>query len=91
MLPLCSRVAAEPIAWTLAGLQPFAPKCRALAGALLTQCAYVHFRACGGNLWRTLKSVLLSAHCRAVGITPDMPVAEREQGSRRIRSRVRER
>jgi hypothetical protein len=32
MLPLCSRVAAEPIAGTLAGLQPFAPKCRSLAG-----------------------------------------------------------
>ena len=31
MLPLCSRVPAEPIAGTLAGLQPFAPKCRALA------------------------------------------------------------
>ena len=27
-------------------------KCRALAGALLTHCAYVHSRACGGNLWR---------------------------------------
>ena len=52
MLPLCSRVAAEPIAGTLTGLQPFAPKCGPLAGVLLTRCANVHPRACGGNLWR---------------------------------------
>jgi hypothetical protein len=31
-----------------------------------------------------------SARCRAVGITPEMPVAESEQGSRPIRSGVRE-
>jgi len=32
----------------------------------------------------------LSARCGAVGITPEMPVAESEQGLRPIRSRVRE-
>jgi hypothetical protein len=37
-----------------------------------------------------LRRDVQSARCRAVGITPEMPVAESEQGSRPIRSRVRE-
>src|SRR5271166_2464861 len=52
MLPLCSRVIAEPVAGTFAGLQPFAPECRELAGDFAHRCAYLHPGAYGDNLWR---------------------------------------
>jgi Ca2+/Na+ antiporter len=83
MLPLCSRVVAEPIAGTLAGLQPFAPKCRALAGALLTRCAYVHSRACGGNLWRGQDSNLRRQSQRVYSASP-LTAREPRQGDDRF-------
>ena len=43
-----------------------------------------------GRDLRAGRRVALSARCRAVGSTPEMPVAESEQGSRPIRSRVQE-
>ena len=80
MLPLCSRVVAEPIAGTLASLQPFAPKCRGLAGVLLTRCAYVHPRACGGNLWRGQDSNLRRQSQRVYSASP-LTAREPRQGS----------
>jgi hypothetical protein len=52
MLPLCSRVRADLVVATLAGLQAFAPKCRALAGGIALAartCVVVHAAATYGG------------------------------------------